>query len=113
MRKDFAITEKASTSVFYCSWLKVGKRLVEAFSVMVKLSVILAKVRLKLYLAVAAVPHGAAEPEDVPPQVAVLPDQVIAAARALAQALGVLGLSRRRHRSAGGEVRVEQEAVMT
>ena len=43
MLKDFAITEKAPTSVFSCSWLKV------AFSVMVKLSVILAKVRLKLY----------------------------------------------------------------
>ena len=58
----------------------------------------------------AGVPHGVAEPEDVPPQVAVLPDQVIASARALAQALGVLRLSSRRHRGAGGEVRVEQEA---
>ena len=58
----------------------------------------------------AGVPHGAAEPEDVPPQVAVLPDQVIAAARALAQALAVLRLGSRRHRGAGGEVRVEQEA---
>ena len=57
------------------------------------------------------VPHGVAEPEDVPPQVAVLPDQVLAAARALAQALGVLGLSRRGHRGAGGEVRVEEEAA--
>ena len=58
----------------------------------------------------AGVPHGVAEPEDVPPQVAVLPDQVIAAARALAQALGVLRRRPRRHRGAGGEVRVEQEA---
>ena len=56
------------------------------------------------------VPHGVAEPEDVPPQVAVLPDQVLAAARALAQALGVLRLGSRGHRGAGGEVRVEQEA---
>ena len=59
----------------------------------------------------AGVPHGVAEPEDVPPQVAVLPDQVIAAARALAQALGVLRRRPRRHRGAGGEVRVEQEAA--
>ena len=59
----------------------------------------------------AGVPHGVAEPEDVPPQVAVLPDQVLAAARALAQALGVLRRRPRRHRGAGGEVRVEQEAA--
>ena len=57
------------------------------------------------------VPHGVAEPEDVTPQVAVLPDQVIAAAGALAQALGLLRLRPRGHRGAGGEVRVEQEAV--
>ena len=56
------------------------------------------------------VPHGVAEPEDVTPQVAVLPDQVIAAAGALAQALGVLRRRPRGHRGAGGEVGVEQEA---
>ena len=65
--------------------------------------------QLEVLLALVGV-RNLALPEDAALEVAVLPDQVITAARALAQALGVLRRRPRGHRGAGGEVGVEQEA---
>ena len=65
----------------------------------------------QVLLALAGVPHGVALPEDAALQVAVLPDQVIAAAGVLGEALGVVRLGPQGDGVAGGEVGGVQEAA--